>query len=76
MIIGKAHARQMDANTRQARQTALAGHRTKTLDAPWWLWAAVTELIVSHEKAYLEYCRKYSLTLPEEKPSSKNQRPA
>jgi hypothetical protein len=35
----------------------------------------MAELIVGHEKAYLEHCRKYSLTLPEEKPSSKNQRP-
>jgi uncharacterized protein (DUF2252 family) len=66
-VIGKAHARQMDANIRQVWQKTLAGHRTKTLDAPSWLWAGVTELVVSHEGAYLEHCRKYSLTLPEEK---------
>jgi uncharacterized protein (DUF2252 family) len=64
-VIGKAHARQMDVATRQAWQTALAGHRTKTLDAPSWLWSGVIELVVSHEGAYLEHCRKYSLTLPE-----------
>jgi uncharacterized protein (DUF2252 family) len=61
-VVGKAHARQMDEATRQSWQTELSRNRSKTLDAPSWLWTSVVELLVSHEKAYLEHCRKYALT--------------
>jgi len=59
-VIGKAHARQMDASTRQAWQEELGRHRSKTLDAPSWLWASVVDLLATHEKAYLEHCRRYA----------------
>jgi uncharacterized protein (DUF2252 family) len=38
----------------------LERHRSKTLDAPGWLWSSVVALIGSHEVAYLEHCRKYA----------------
>ncbi len=60
MVVGKAHARQMDEPTRTAWQTELNGHRCKTLDAPSWLWASVVDLLATHEKAYLEHCRRYA----------------
>ncbi len=60
-IIGKAHARQMDPTTRRHWKTTLANQRTENLDAPSWLWSSVVQLVVSHEGAYLEHCRKYSL---------------
>jgi uncharacterized protein (DUF2252 family) len=60
-VLGKAHARQMDESTRQSWQTELSRNRSKTLDAPSWLWTSVVELLVTHEKAYLEHCRKYAL---------------
>jgi uncharacterized protein (DUF2252 family) len=60
-VVGKAHARQMDAAVRQAWQKELAGNRSKTLDAPSWLWSSVLELVMSHEGAYLEHCRKYAM---------------
>lgn len=60
MVVGKAHARQMDDSTRTAWQTELSGHRCRTLDAPSWLWASVVDLLATHEKAYLEHCRQYA----------------
>ena len=59
-VVGKAHARQLDAGARQAWSKELARQRSKTLDAPNWLWSAVVELIGRHEVAYLEHCRRYA----------------
>jgi len=59
-VVGKAHARQMDEATRKSWQEELRGHRSKTLDAPSWLWASVVDLLATHEKAYLEHCRRYA----------------
>jgi uncharacterized protein (DUF2252 family) len=61
VVVGKAHARQMDEATRQSWQTELNRNRSKTLDAPSWLWTSVVELLGTHEKAYLEHCRKYAM---------------
>jgi len=62
VVVGKAHARQMDEATRQSWQAELNRNRSKTLDAPSWLWTSVVELLGTHEKAYLEHCRKYAMT--------------
>jgi uncharacterized protein (DUF2252 family) len=59
-VIGKAHARQMDKKTRERWTKELERQRSKTLDAPSWLWSSVVELIGRHEVAYLEHCRKYA----------------
>jgi uncharacterized protein (DUF2252 family) len=60
-VVGFAHARQMDSSTRISWQRELSRHRTKDLDAPLWLWTAVVELLVDHERSYLEHCRRYAL---------------
>jgi uncharacterized protein (DUF2252 family) len=60
-VVGDAHGRQMDAATRKAWMADLARRRSKTLDAPSWLWTSVVELIALHEAAYLEHCRRYAL---------------
>jgi uncharacterized protein (DUF2252 family) len=60
-VVGRAHARQMDAKTRAAWSRELARHRPKTLDAPSWLWSSIVALAGTHEAAYLEHCRKYAL---------------
>jgi uncharacterized protein (DUF2252 family) len=39
-------------------------NRSKSLDAPSWLWPSMVDLLVSHERAYLEHCRKYALDNP------------
>jgi uncharacterized protein (DUF2252 family) len=60
-VVGKAHARQMDAKTRAGWATDLERQRSKTLDAPSWLWSSVVSLIGNHETAYLEHCRRYAM---------------
>jgi uncharacterized protein (DUF2252 family) len=60
-IVGKAHARQMDAATRKRWVAELNRNRSKSLDAPGWMWRSVVELIASHEIAYLEHCRRYAI---------------
>jgi uncharacterized protein (DUF2252 family) len=59
-VVGKAHARQMDAATRKRWSSELERHRSKTLDAPSWLWSSVVSLIGNHEVAYLEHCRRFA----------------
>ncbi|HEY2000480.1 DUF2252 domain-containing protein [Paraburkholderia sp.] len=61
LVVGKAHARQMDDAERKAWLAALRRSRSKTLDAPPWLWKSIVELVSGHEAGYLEHCRRYSL---------------
>ena len=61
MVVGRAHARQMDAQTRHSWQAELKRNRSKKLDAPSWLWNSIVELIITHERGYLEHCRRYAL---------------
>jgi uncharacterized protein (DUF2252 family) len=60
MVLGRAHSRQLDGPNRRAWHREMA-HRTKTLDAPSWLWQALIDLVAIHEHAYLEHCRQYAL---------------
>jgi uncharacterized protein (DUF2252 family) len=60
-VVGKAHARQMKPEVRQNWQKTLGLNRSSTLDAPSWLWSSVVDLVVSHEGAYLEHCRKFAM---------------
>jgi uncharacterized protein (DUF2252 family) len=63
-VVGRAHARQMDASTRKTWQDELSRNRSKTLDAPSWLWSSVVDLLISHEGGYLDHCRKYAMENP------------
>lgn len=63
IVVGKAHARQMDAATRKAWRAELRRNRTKKLDAPSWLWTSIAELAAMHEKGYLEHARKYAMQM-------------
>jgi len=60
-VVGKAHARQMDAKTRAKWHQTLTAAHGRSLDAPLWLWKAVVDLVAMHEAAYLEHCRIYAL---------------
>ena len=60
-VLGVAHASQLDRKARQEWQTVLSRNRSKTVDAPSWLWSSVVELFAHHESAYLEHCRSYAL---------------
>jgi len=59
-VVGKAHARQMDATTRNAFANTFKVRRSAPLDAPSWLWSSVVELACTHEAAYLEHCRQFA----------------
>jgi uncharacterized protein (DUF2252 family) len=60
-IVGHAHARQLAHAERKAWQGELHRNRSKTIDAPSWLWSGVVDLIAIHERAYLDHCRRYAL---------------
>ena len=60
-VVGKAHARQMDAATRRDFAASLKIRKSARLEAPSWLWSSVVELAAIHETAYLEHCRRYAL---------------
>jgi uncharacterized protein (DUF2252 family) len=60
-VVGRAHGRQMDDATRRGWRGEVTRSRSKTLDAPSWLWSSVVDLVAAHESAYLEHCRKYAL---------------
>jgi uncharacterized protein (DUF2252 family) len=55
----------MDQPTREAWAAKLASgpanSRSKSLNAPSWLWSSVVELAAMHEAAYLQHCRQYAL---------------
>jgi uncharacterized protein (DUF2252 family) len=63
-VVGRAHARQMDATTRKRWSAELERKRSKTLEAPSWPWTSVVSLIGSHEVAYLEHCRRFATQKP------------
>ena len=60
-VVGRAHARQLARAERKAWQAELRRNRSKTIDAPSWLWAGVVDLVAVHERAYLDHCRRYAL---------------
>lgn len=59
-VVGQAHARQMNTQTAVSWQAELRKHRSKSLDAPSWLWNSVVDLVASHEAGYLQHCRRYA----------------
>jgi uncharacterized protein (DUF2252 family) len=60
-VVGKAHARQMDAATRREFSASLRARKSASLEAPSWLWSSVVELSSTHDTAYYEHCRRYAL---------------
>jgi uncharacterized protein (DUF2252 family) len=60
-VVGRAHARQLNASDRMQWLGELQRNRSKTLDAPSWLWNSVVDLVSAHEAAYLQHCRRYAL---------------
>ena len=60
-VVGRAHARQLNAAARKAWSSELQRNRSKSLNAPSWLWNSVVALIAMHEAAYLNHCRRYAL---------------
>ena len=57
-VVGRAHGRQLDSHRRGEWAAELMRQRSKSLDAPSWLWSSVVDLVGVHEMAYLEHCRR------------------
>ena len=53
-VVGRGHARQLDASGRAQWVKELRRNRSKSLDAPSWLWNSVVDLVGLHEAAYLD----------------------
>ena len=60
-VVGRAHARQMEAADRNHWLAELQRNRSKSLDAPSWLWNSIVDLVATHEAAYLQHCRRYAM---------------
>lgn len=60
-VVGSAHARQLSEADRKIWLAELQKNRSKSLDAPNWLWTSVVDLVSVHEAAYLDHCRRYAL---------------
>jgi len=56
-VVGRGHARQLNAMDRAEWLSDLQRNRSKSLDAPSWLWNSVVDLVGAHEAAYLQHCR-------------------
>jgi uncharacterized protein (DUF2252 family) len=61
-VVGMAHGRQLDSALQKSWRKELGRMRSKSLDAPSWLWSSVVALVANHESAYLEHCRKFAAT--------------
>ena len=61
-VVGRGHARQLNESDRKRWLVELQRNRSKSLDAPSWLWSSVVDLVAAHEAAYLEHCRRYAMT--------------
>jgi uncharacterized protein (DUF2252 family) len=61
LVVGRGHARQLDSADRRQWLSELRRNRSKSLDAPSWLWNSVVDLVAAHEAAYLEHCRRYAM---------------
>ena len=60
-VVGHAHARQMRVPERTTWLAELGRNRSKSLDAPSWLWSSIVDLVATHEAAYLEHCRRHAM---------------
>jgi uncharacterized protein (DUF2252 family) len=60
-VVGRGHARQMGMADCRAWLAELQKNRSKTLDAPPWLWNSVADLVGAHEIAYLNHCRSSAI---------------
>ncbi len=64
LVVGRAHARQMDTGTRAAWLAELGKGREESRTAPPWLWRSIVELMAVHEVDYLGHCRGFAHDRP------------
>ena len=61
LVVGRAHARQMNHADHKRWISELRRTKSKSIEAPTWLWKSIVELVGSHDVGYLEHCRRYAL---------------
>ena len=57
----RAHVGQLAPETCAAWLGELQHGRSRSLDAPSWLWDAMVDLVGAHESAYLQHRRRFAL---------------
>ena len=57
-VVGRAHGRQLQPDDRRAWLRELHSRHPPDIAAPTWLWGTVLQLLVRHEEAYLQHCRR------------------
>ncbi|MGN6650493.1 DUF2252 family protein [Trinickia sp.] len=60
LVVGQAHAQQMDIETRRAWFREIRRRSPKSNDVPSWLWHSIADLIAVHEAEYLRHCGRYA----------------
>lgn len=60
-VVGTAHARQLTTADRRHWKKMLQENRSDDLNAPYWLWTSIVDLVGAHERAYLDHCRRFAL---------------
>ena len=60
-VVGRGHARQLNAADRDAWLAELQRNHIRNIEAPTWLWNSIVDLVATHEAAYLEHCRRYAM---------------
>lgn len=58
-VLGESHARQMSADERKQWRGRLRQSRSTRVDTPSWLWQAIVDALASHERGYLQHCRRH-----------------
>ncbi len=59
-VVGRAHARQLDKQTKKSWAEQMSRGADSGIEAPSWLWRSVVDLAGRHEIGYLEHCRRFA----------------
>jgi uncharacterized protein (DUF2252 family) len=59
-VVGLAHGSQMPRDVAMAWHRELRARHGRSIDAPFWLWSSIVDLLGLHERQYLEHCRAWA----------------
>jgi len=60
-VVGVAHGGQLSRNDAGVWRRELQRRHGKSIDAPFWLWTSIVDLVGRHERQYLDHCRRWAL---------------
>lgn len=58
LVVGEAHAHQMDAQAHRSWLIDMPRRQSRSANALSWLWQSTVQLMVAHEAEYLHHCRR------------------